>query len=256
MPAARSNSAPVPDFSREKRLRLAVTRPWTDGERTAAALRERGHDVLLAPLLRVEPVAADLSGAGSENWAGVIVTSANALRATDGKLGALRSLPLYAVGARTAEVARAAGFKTVHVADGDARALVALVAAQAATMAGSLLYLAAEQRAADLEAELKPHGVTVVTRIVYRTLALPLPAELADALRGGRNDAVLHYSRRSAEAFLAGASVTGLNAQALAPRHLCLSEQVAAPLAAAGADNVAIAGAPDESAMISLIGSA
>jgi uroporphyrinogen-III synthase len=233
-------------------LRLAVTRPRPDGERTAAALRERGHDVLLAPLLQVESVAADFSG----NWVGVIVTSANALRATDGKLGALRSLPLYAVGARTAEAARAAGFKTVHVADGDARALVALIAAQAATMAGSLLYLAAEQRAADLETELKPHGVTVVTRIVYRTLALPLPAELADALRGGRIDAVLHYSRRSAEAFLAGASVTGLNAQALAPRHLCLSEQVAAPLAAAGADNVAIAAAPDESAMISLIGSA
>jgi uroporphyrinogen-III synthase len=252
MPAARSNSAPVPDFSREKRLRLAVTRPRPDGERTAKVLRERGHDVLLAPLLRVESVTADFSG----NWTAVIVTSANALRATDGKLGALRSLPLYAVGARTAEAARAAGFKTVHVADGDAHALVALIAARAATMAGPLLYLAAEQRAADLETELKPHGVTVVTRIVYRTLALPLPAELADALRGGRIDAVLHYSRRSAEAFLAGASVTGLNAQALAPRHLCLSEQVAAPLAAAGADNVAIAGAPDESAMISLIGSA
>jgi uroporphyrinogen-III synthase len=70
----------------------------------------------------VESVAADFSG----NWTAVIVTSANALRATDGKLGALRSLPLYAVGARTAEAARAAGFKTVHVADGDARARAAL----------------------------------------------------------------------------------------------------------------------------------
>jgi uroporphyrinogen-III synthase len=231
-------------------LRLAVTRPRPDGERTAAALRARGHEVLLAPVLEVEPIAADVSG----HWSGVIVTSANALRAADGRLDALLSLPLYAVGARTAEAARAAGFKTIHVADGDARALVALIAGQ--TIAGPLLYLAAEQRAADLEAGLAPHGITVVTRTVYRTHALPLAAELAEALRAGRLDAVLHYSKRSAEAFLAGASVTGLNAQALALRHLCLSEQVAAPLAAAGAKNLAIAGSPDETAMISLAGSA
>lgn len=231
-------------------MRLAVTRPRPDGERTAAALRARGHEVLLAPVLEVEPIAADVSG----HWSGVIVTSANALRAADGRLDALLSLPLYAVGARTAEAARAAGFKTIHVADGDARALVALIAGQ--TIAGPLLYLAAEQRAADLEAGLAPHGITVVTRTVYRTHALPLAAELGEALRGGRIDAVLHYSKRSAEAFLAGASVTGLNAQALALRHLCLSEQVAAPLAAAGAKNLAIAGSPDETAMISLAGSA
>lgn len=233
-------------------MRLAVTRPRPDGERTATALRARGHEVLLAPLLQLEPVAADLSG----DWAGVIVTSANALRAAEGKLGALLSLPLYAVGTRTAEAARDAGFSRIHTAEGDARALTKLIASEASKVSGSLLYLAAEQRAADLEADLMPHGVTAKTRVVYRMLALPLPAELSDALRAERLDAVLHYSKRSAETFLAGASVTGLNAQALAIRHLCLSEQVAAPLAAAGANNVAIAGMPDDSAMISLIGQA
>jgi uroporphyrinogen-III synthase len=34
-------------------MRLVVTRPQTDSERTAAALRARGHAVLVAPLLRV-----------------------------------------------------------------------------------------------------------------------------------------------------------------------------------------------------------
>jgi len=37
---------------------LVVTRPQPDGERTAAALRARGHTVLIAPLMRVEPVPA------------------------------------------------------------------------------------------------------------------------------------------------------------------------------------------------------
>ena len=55
-------------------MRLIVTRPLPEGERTATALRRRGHQVLLAPLMRVETVAADLAG----QWAAVIVTSANA----------------------------------------------------------------------------------------------------------------------------------------------------------------------------------
>lgn len=241
-------------------MRLVVTRPLPDGERSAAALRARGHDVLLAPLLRVEPVVADPALDFAGPWAGVIVTSANALRAIEGKSGPLARLPLYAVGARTAEAAREAGFTTVHAADGDAHDLVRLIAAQTGANAGAasgpLLYLAAEQRAADLEAELQPRGVPVTTRVVYRTLTLPLPQPLADALAAGRIDAVLHYSKRSAEAFLAGASVTGLHAQALGPRQICLSAQVAAPLAAAGAKNIAIAETPAETAMISLAGDA
>lgn len=229
-------------------MRFAVTRPLPDGERTAEALRARGHDVLLAPLLRTEPVAADLSG----DWAGVIVTSANGLRATAGRLAPLVALPLYAVGARTAQAAAEAGFTDIRSANGDAQDLAALIAAQAGTIAGPLLYLAAEQRGAELAALLKPFGITVTTTVVYRAVTLPLPPVLADALRAGRLDGVLHYSRRSAEAFLAGASVTGLMAQALALRHICLSEQVGEPLVAAGAKNIAIAAAPDENTMISL----
>ena len=45
-------------------MRLLVTRPEPDGERTAAKLRARGCEVMLAPLLRVETVDADLDGAG------------------------------------------------------------------------------------------------------------------------------------------------------------------------------------------------
>ena len=38
-------------------MRLLVTRPEQDGERTAAALRARGHEALLAPLMRIEAAA-------------------------------------------------------------------------------------------------------------------------------------------------------------------------------------------------------
>ena len=59
-------------------MRVLVTRPEPDGERTAAKLRDRGCAVMLAPLLRVEPVEAVLDGA----WHVVALTSVNAVRAS------------------------------------------------------------------------------------------------------------------------------------------------------------------------------
>ena len=46
-------------------MRIVVTRPRVDGERTATALRARGHEVLVTPLMRTEPIAANLGGEGS-----------------------------------------------------------------------------------------------------------------------------------------------------------------------------------------------
>src|SRR5450756_3085895 len=98
-------------------MRMVVTRPQADSERTAATLRARGHAVLVAPLLRVEPVAADLSG----SCGGVIITSANAPGAIVGNPAckALFKLPLFAVGRRSADAARQAGFADVTSAGGD-----------------------------------------------------------------------------------------------------------------------------------------
>ncbi|MFI4972434.1 MAG: uroporphyrinogen-III synthase, partial [Hyphomicrobiales bacterium] len=133
-------------------MRLVVTRPQTDSERTAAALRACGHAVLVAPLLRVEPVATDLSGA----WGAVIITSANAPGAVAGNPARepLVKLPLFAVGQRSADAARQAGFADVTSAGGDVRDLVQLIAERHADASAPLLYLAGEDRAADLVAEL------------------------------------------------------------------------------------------------------
>ena len=97
-------------------MRIAITRPQADGERTATALRARGHQVLVAPLLRVEPVAAALAGC----WAAVIITSAHAPGATAGHPAPapLSKLPAYAVRRRRAEAARPAGFNG-HQPGGD-----------------------------------------------------------------------------------------------------------------------------------------
>jgi uroporphyrinogen-III synthase len=52
---------------------------------------------------------------------------------------------------------------------------------------------------------------------------------------------------------LAGAGLAGVAGQALATRHLCLSAQIAEPLVAAGASQIAIAKRPDEASLLALL---
>jgi uroporphyrinogen-III synthase len=232
-------------------MRLAVTRPQADGERTATALRARGHQVQVAPLMRVEPVAADLRG----GWAAVIMTSANAPGAIAAHpvRAALIKRAVFAVGRRSADAARAAGFANVTSAGGDVRDLVRLIVERRADASGPLLYLAGEDRAADLIGELTARGMAAEMRIVYRAVTTPFPPALIAALKAREIDAVLHFSRRSADNYLAGAREAGLLAEALAPRHVCLSAPIAEPLVGAGASRIAIAARPDEAALIEVL---
>jgi uroporphyrinogen-III synthase len=223
-------------------VRLLVTRPEPDGERTAAALRARGHEVLLAPLLRTEFVPFDLP---DEAFAAVVLTSTNAARAVaqHPQRGKLTALPAFTVGRRTAEAAREVGFREVRSADGDQRDLVELLR-DART---PLLYLAGEDRAGDLTA--------AVSVVAYRAVKIgEFPPEVAAALTQGALDGVLHFSRRTAEAYLDCAKRAGCVATALAPLQLCLSQRVAEPLAAAGAARIRLADRPDEASLLALAG--
>jgi len=60
---------------------------------------------------------------------------------------------------------------------------------------------------------------------------------------------VLHYSRRSARAFLDAARDEGVEISALAIPQCCLSETVASVLRDAGASQVLVAAKSDENAL-------
>lgn len=232
-------------------MRIVLTRPQSDSERTAAALRAHGHDVLMAPLLRIEPLPVELN----QRYGAVVITSANAVAAlaVHPARVALSALPLYAVGHRSADAARAAGFSDIHVAGGDIDDLTRLIAEQRPDVRAPLLYLAGEDRAGDLVGDLAVHGIAADLVVIYRAVPMPFPAELTAALAGGAVDAVMHFSKRSAAQYVTGARDAGIVAAALGVRHLCLSAQVAAPLRAAGAARVDVAKRPDESAMVALV---
>jgi uroporphyrinogen-III synthase len=234
-------------------MRLLLTRPREDAERSAAALRALGHEVMIVPVLKVEPVAAEF---GSGPWAAAILTSANAARALAGhpRHAEIAALPVFAVGPRTAAAALAAGCTDVRAADGDGGDLAALIAAQLPDRTGRLIYLAGADRASGLEAALAEAGFAVDTCIVYRAAVDPSFARNLAAIVLDRSiDGVLHYSRRSAVAFRTAVTDPGSGINSLNCHHYCLSGQVAEPLRDGALGAVEVATRPDEAALLALL---
>src|SRR6267378_4762466 len=235
-------------------MAVLVTRPHPDDEATASSLRAKGLEVLLAPMLRFEPVAFhdDMDA----RYGAVIVTSANALRGIEPHLvgSRLLKLPLFAVGEHTASAAYRVGFDSVIPANGDAASLrdsvLARVKAKELKKASTLLYLAGADLARDLASELGEHGFRVVTQTTYKMSPVTsLPRGVCDAFAANRIEAVLHYSRRSARAFLDAARAAGVEISALAIPQCCISATVASVMRDAGATQVMVAATPDENAL-------
>jgi uroporphyrinogen-III synthase len=236
-------------------MAVLVTRPEPDNEATAAALRARGFEVLLAPMLRFEALA--FQDDADAHYHAVVVTSANALRGFERHPSGRRllKLPLFAVGEHTANAARRVGFGNVIAAQGDVaglrEAVLASVKAKQLKKAGTLLYLAGADLARDLAGDLGERGFTVVTHTTYRMIPVAeLPPAACEGFASSRIAAVLHYSRRSARAFLQAAQSGGVEISALAIPQCCISDAVASVVRDAGATQVLTASRPDENALL------
>jgi uroporphyrinogen-III synthase len=225
-------------------VRVLVTRPRPDGERTAARLAERGHDARLAPVLTVAETGAPRPPGLFD---AVLLTSANAvpfLRQDD------LASAIFAVGERTAAAAREAGAPDVAVARGDGAALARFVAAHRVPPA-RLLHPTGEARKAEPERSLAAAGYEVAAWPVYAARAArTLDPETAAALAEGSLDAVVHYSRRSADILLRLCDAAGLGEHLRRLPQICLSEDVAEPFRAAGTPCVLTAARPDEASLL------
>lgn len=232
---------------------VLVTRARDRAARTAEKLARRGHQALVSSVL-------DMQATGAVWPAGVVdavlATSAPAFEllaiAPDWPLPeARRLLPLFLVGESTAQAARARGFEGPALVAADAQDLAAQLLAYR-NPPQRTLYLAGHDRKSELETRLGTAGLALDLLEVYEARAAPyLEEEAAAALGSGALDAVLHYSRRSAEIFLALAEAEGL---ALEPvLHVAISEDAAQPLRAAGLPHIAVAAEPKEQAVLDVL---
>jgi len=145
-------------------MRVIVTRSRAQAEPLAERLRELGHDVVLCPLLEIEPLGEEPVEVEGYDW--VVVTSANGAEELARRYAG--TMPkLAAVGPGTAEVLRRHGLEPAFV---PAVSTQEGLAEELPRPAGRVLLAAAEGARTLLVDEL---GADVVA--LYRTHALTPP---------------------------------------------------------------------------------
>lgn len=175
--------------------RVLLTRPRAQSEAFAAALEAAlpgRFEPVIAPLLEIVPIAADIDLAGVE---GVLFTSANGVAQFASRCGD-RALPAYCVGDMTARAARAAGF-TAHSAHGDVEALARLAIASARP-GGSYLHVRGRHAAGDLVGRLAAAGVEARGLALYDQIPTAIGGSAATLLAAGDIPVLTAFSPRSA----------------------------------------------------------
>lgn len=186
---------------------LLLTRPEAQSRAFAAALEAAlpgRFRPVIAPVLRIAPVAAEIDLAGAQ---ALLFTSANGVEAF-AAASPERGLPALCVGAMTAQAARAAGF-AARSADGDVAGLAALAAREARPGGGDLVHVRGRHAAGDLTGRLSALGLPARGLEIYDQIAVPPPAEAAALLAAGRVDVLTAFSPRSAALFAATSRAEG-----------------------------------------------
>ncbi|RVD56547.1 uroporphyrinogen-III synthase [Mesorhizobium sp. M2D.F.Ca.ET.185.01.1.1] len=232
-------------------VRVLVTRPEPDASRTARRLETEGFQSVLLPLTetRALPVEATITA----DAAAVAVTSANAVRhAPNALIAALARLPCHAVGKRTAEACRAAGFSSVTEGQGDAEALADAIAGGLAGKA--IVYLCGRVRFPAFERRLAEAGMRVQAIETYDTTRIDYgDAEVLARLSEQPVGAALLYSAKASAALSSLIARPALKHLFEKTEFLALSSRVAEPLDGTAGRRIRIAPRPDEDALLALL---
>ncbi len=216
---------------------LVILRPEPGCSETLVAARKRGLEAIGASLFEIEPVDWTLHDAAAVD--ALLIGSANAFRHGGEGLRVLRALPVWAVGKRTAAVARDFGFGVERTGCGGLQKLIEKVAAPT-----RFLRLTGEAHLA-LD---PPAGVTIVQRIVYRAAPRSLSETAVSVLRRGgvaalhSAEAARHFADECDRLSIPRAAVS---IAALGPR--------VADAAGAGWQSVRVAGETSDPALLAML---
>jgi uroporphyrinogen-III synthase len=170
-------------------LPLIVVRPEPGNAVTLAAARQRGLDAHGFPLFNITPMPWRVPDGAFD---AILAGSANLFRHGGPQLAALTSVPVMAVGATTAEAARASGFTVSHIGEGGLQPMVE------ALLPGRYLRLAGQDRVTLTP----PAGVRITTEVLYSAQPSPVPSPLKALLKCGcvillhSGEAARHFSEQ------------------------------------------------------------
>jgi len=220
---------------------LVIVRPEPGAAATLAAARACGLEALSFPLFAVEPVSWVVPE--PETFDALLIGSANSLRHGGPGLRQYRDKPAYAVGALTAQAAKAAGLAVVATGSGGLQEMLGHLAPEHR----HLLRLSGRARVALSP----PPGINLVERTVYDSAPLPTPEKLALLLstRALAGTVVALHSAEAARHFAAECDRLKLSRTRL--RLAALGPRIAAA-AGSGWMDVACAQTPDDAALLAL----
>lgn len=227
-------------------MTIWLTRPRDDSAALATALAAKNLRSIIAPVLEIQPLPVSLPTTMPD---AILLTSRHAAHALP---IAWAQLPVYCVGAATAEAAQAAGYRHLCVGAGD---MLALLPELADALRGqSLFYLSGEDISVDVAALLAAQQVEVQRAIAYRASAAEqLPPLIRDALEADQLRSVVFFSARTAritEQLLRAANLTHLANTLTA---YCLSLTVAQAAATLPWRRLQVAHTPTNEAMLAMM---
>lgn len=171
-------------------MRLLVVRPQPGADASAKRVREAGFDPLVMPLFAIEPV--EWAAPDPSAYDALLLTSGNAVRMAAAQVRDLAALPIYAVGAATADALTKLGLTATATGTSGVDDIFGMAEADGRR---SLLWLAGEDRTYVRP----PEGMTLHVRTVYRSAAIDAPPGLAESIIASA--AVLLHSARAARHF-------------------------------------------------------
>lgn len=230
-------------------MRVLLTRPSGDTKALGDELEAIGYEVISSPLLGFEPLKTKID---FDNVGALIFTSRYSVRAAaDGVPDSLKSLPVFAVGSRTAMAAKEAGFGNVITGPGRAALLPAVISGFPGGILGRILHLSGEEVSVDVAALCRKRGFEAARCPVYRmTASRAFTGEAGRALSAGEIGAVLFFSPRTADIFVSLIRKAKLEAKLGGATAIALSQKVASRLQPLDWGEMVVASHPDRAAMI------
>ncbi|MEE4204802.1 MAG: uroporphyrinogen-III synthase [Erythrobacter sp.] len=219
------------------RLRVIAVRPQPGLAATLALARDMGIAAEGVPLFEIRP--RRWAAPDPDSIDALLVGSANAFAHGGRALARFADKPVYAVGEKTAQAAKEAGFAVAATGAGGLQNVLDHMASPA-----RLLRVAGAQHV-PLD---PPDGVEIATVIAYESAPLPMPSRLAGRLAAGAlvllhsGEAARHFAAESDRLTVARSAVS---LAALAPRI--------AEAAGEGWRAVQIAPEPSDTALLHMV---
>lgn len=179
---------------------ILITRPLADAQMTAEALKERGYDSIQAPVLRISPLNFTLPAA--EEIDALMVTSHNAADLMHHLQQSYKMKPVYAIGRRTTDSLRQAGFSRIIEGSGTGPELTKRLMRDLSPQS-RILHLCGRHLSSESEAAKKMQDLLHINNMpVYEALEVTtLPEAVLKALKNQTIHSAIFFSARTLSIF-------------------------------------------------------